>query len=210
MSFFQKLFDQPLMKSTGLFGSTIFERKQFFPVWNPVIVEGEYLVFIEYPFEPSLAFQDKFVSISSIQNIDLNHGPPTLLVNNELIGFPVSQKEELIQISFEYNIPVNSRPYIWNSILEPFLDQEFSEEENHRTYQFLSNYGLSREEVDAWRHLVGTQMMKYNFDTMLWDWTDLNIFDMLAAMRPKYNQTQFKMLYEIAMEIALLSPIEPE
>lgn len=209
MSFYQKLFDQPLMKSTGLFGSTLFERKQFFPVWNPVIVEGEYLVFKDYPFEPSLAFQEKFVSISSIENIDLKHGPPTLLVNKEIIGFPAFQKEDLVSLSFEHNIPIVSRPFIWNFILEPFLDREFSEEENQRTYQLLSNYGLSREEVDAWRDLVGSQMMKYNFDTMLWDWIDLNIFDMLAAMRPKFTRTQFKLLYEVSMEIALLSPILP-
>ncbi len=210
MSFFQKLFEQPLMKRKGLFGSSFFERKQFFPVWHPVVVEGQYLVFQDYPFEPSVAFQLKYVPISSIQNIDLQHGPPTLLVNKELIGFPASQKKELAFLSSSYNIPIVSRPYIWSSILEPFLDQEFSEEEKQRSYQYLLNYGLSRAEVDSWRHLVGKQMMKYNFDTLLWDWTDLNIFDMLAAMRPKYNRTQFKMLYEVAMEITLLTPINTD
>jgi hypothetical protein len=210
MSFYQKLFDQPLMKSSGLFGSTLFERKQFFPVWNPVIIEEQFLVFKDYPFEPSLAFQEKFVSISSIENIDLKHGPPTLQVNKELIGFPASQKEELVLLSFQHNIPIVSRPYIWNFILEPFLDQDFSEDEIHRTNQYLLNFGLTSVEVVAWRELVETQMMKYNFDTLLWDWTDLNIFDMLAAMRPRYTRTQFQLLYEVAMEIALLSPIHPE
>lgn len=210
MNFFQKLFDHPLMKGTHPFGSTEMEIRQFFPVWHPVLIEGHYLVYQDYPFEPSVAFQEKYISISSIQNIDLQHGPPTLLVKNELIGFPADQKEELNLIASAYNIPIVSRPHIWSFILEPFLDQEFTESENQNTFQYLLNFGISRAEVDAWRHLVGKQMMKYNFDTMLWDWTDLNIFDMLAAMLPKYDRTQFKMLYEVAMDISLLSPINKD
>lgn len=205
MSFFKKLFDQPEMNGKHPFGSTDLEIKQFFPVWHPVKIEEQYLVFENYPFEPSLAFQNKYIPISSVINIDIQHGPPTLLINRELIGFPASQLDELKEMALKFQIPMLNRPHIWSLILEPFLDQEFSEAEKHRTFQHLMNYSLSQAEVEAWRHLVGTQMMKYNFDTLLWDWTDLNIFDMLAAMRPRYNRTQFKMLYEVAMEIALLS-----
>src|SRR5690606_35004692 len=109
---FQKLFDQPLMKGTNAFGSTDLEIRQFFPVWHPVIVEESYLVYQDYPFEPSKAFQEKYIPISSIQNIDLQHSPPTLLFNKELNEFPASQKEYHKILSSKNNIPFVSRPYI--------------------------------------------------------------------------------------------------
>ena len=63
MSFFQKLFDQPLMKSTGLFGSSLLERKQFFPVWNPVIIDEQFLIFTSVDRTDSYGSADLYYSL---------------------------------------------------------------------------------------------------------------------------------------------------
>ncbi|WP_417602277.1 hypothetical protein [Owenweeksia hongkongensis] len=46
-------------------------------------------------------------------------------------------------------------------------------------------------------------MLKYNFDTMLWEWGGLDLSDVLAAMRVKYNDEDFGNFYKQAMEIQL-------
>jgi len=46
-------------------------------------------------------------------------------------------------------------------------------------------------------------MIKYNFDTMLWEWVDLDLFDVLRAMRVKYDAAEFNKFYWEAMRIAL-------
>jgi len=48
-------------------------------------------------------------------------------------------------------------------------------------------------------------MLKYNFDTMLWEWCFLGTLDVLSAMRTKYKKEQYKEFYERVMKIALLT-----
>lgn len=68
-------------------------------------------------------------------------------------------------------------------------------------YELLSENGISNEEVKNIRNEVKNQMIKYNFDTMLWEWGGLGLEDVLAAMRAKYNDKKFSEFYKRAMEI---------
>ena len=47
-------------------------------------------------------------------------------------------------------------------------------------------------------------MYKYNFDTMLWEWVGFSAFDVLRAMRTKYDKDEFREFYKRVMGIALL------
>ena len=44
-------------------------------------------------------------------------------------------------------------------------------------------------------------MLKYNFDTMLWEWISLGLPDVLQAMRVKYSDEEFEEFYKRAMTI---------
>ena len=94
---------------------------------------------------------------------------------------------------------------IWGWILEPFLDTEFTAETDQRLTNLLGSYGLTTDQVKSLRKEVESQMLKYNFDTMLWEWGGFDALDVLKAMRTKYNKTEFKDFYGRVMEIALLT-----
>lgn len=61
--------------------------------------------------------------------------------------------------------------------------------------------GISEEELARLREEAGEQLYKYNFDTMLWDWCNLGLSDVLAAMKPKLGKKEFEDFYWRAMEI---------
>lgn len=74
-----------------------------------------------------------------------------------------------------------------------------------RLFRFLGKYGLTAEHIKSLRTEVEIQMMKYNFDTMLWEWVSLSTLDVLRAMRTKYNKEAYADFYKRVMKIALLT-----
>ncbi|MFD3701591.1 hypothetical protein ACFWUP_00435 [Nocardia sp. NPDC058658] len=72
-------------------------------------------------------------------------------------------------------------PDIWGDLLEPFLDTSFDDEHQRRTETRLRRAGVSAEEIVEIRGRVERAMLSYNFDSMLWDWTYLGLYDLLSA-----------------------------
>ena len=70
---------------------------------------------------------------------------------------------------------------IWGLLLDPFLDTEFSREQQEQTLQLRGRCGISSAEVEAIRARVEPAMISYNFDSMLWDWVHLGLTDILDA-----------------------------
>ena len=91
----------------------------------------------------------------------------------------------------------------WDWLLEPFLDTEYTEETDQRIISLLKENGFDKQELYMIRNEVKEQMMKYNFDTMLWEWGCLGLQDVLSAMRLKYSKQDFIDFYRRAMEIQL-------
>ena len=210
MNFLRQIFKRssdksaPQQNADRPFGSTGQEIKQFFSDWGQAIVSDTTITFHNYPFLPSIAYGDKTFIASDIKSIDLESAPPTLQIGSELIFISAKQKEKLKEFASQNNIPIIQRPPIWNWILEPFLDTEFTSEHELRLNNLLTQYGLTETEVSTIRVKVKEQMMKYNFDTMLWNWTDFSAIDVLFAMRPKLSDIEFKSFYIEVMRIALL------
>lgn len=165
------------------------------------------ITFTDYPFEPSIAFNQATFKPSDIDNIDPTGYPPTIKVGDELLFVSAKQKDELIKFAANNNIKTVDRLDIWGWILEPFLDTEFTTETDQRMTSLLENYGLTTDKVKALRAEVETQMLKYNFDTMLWEWGRLGFSDVLKAMRTKYNKEQYYEFYKRAMGIALTNKL---
>jgi len=192
------------------FGSSDREMESFFVSLGQVVIGAEDIIITGYPFKPSVAFGHKLIDHLEIKSIDINGYPPTIRVGNELIFVSAEHKEALKIFAEENKVQVQDLPDIWGWILEPFLDTEYTPEDDEYTGKLLESYGLPPVEVNNIRNEVGEQMYKYNFDTMLWDWNSLSILDVLRAMRVKYGEEQFRKFYEKAMEIALLSPVNKD
>jgi hypothetical protein len=177
--------------------------KQFFAGLGEVTFDIESLTFKNYPFDNSFVAVNSKITRKDIVNICIRSAPPAIRVGNELIFISAEHKEELAAFADRNKISFSDRVEVWDWILEPFLDTEFTKEHKERLYGLLEKYDLDRQNVDRLRETVKEQMMKYNFDTMLWEWGMFGALDVLQAMKPKLNTEDFNSFYNLVMEIAL-------
>lgn len=185
------------------------EVMQLFAPLGEVLIQPAGITFTAYPFQPALVCKQTTITASDIINIGINAAPPSIRIGNELIFVPATLKRELLFYANRHQIPLVERGYIWDLLLEPFLDTEYTPETHQRLNGILAGYGLSAETIQVIREEVRIQMLKYNFDTMLWEWVSLGLLDVLSAMRPQYDTDQFADFYRRAMEIALLPGKSP-
>ncbi|MFV0482001.1 MAG: hypothetical protein ACK5LP_08450 [Campylobacteraceae bacterium] len=178
--------------------------KSLFVSIDKVKIYEDFIVIESYPFEPSVAYKQTIFKAFEIENVDINYTPSTIKVENDLIFIPAFLREELKTFAQNNKISIIKRELIWDFILEPFLDTEFSEEQKEKTFKYLNGFGLDKNAVQSLRDEVSSQMYKYNFDTMLWEWINLSLFDVLSAMRAKYDKKDFKEFYQKAIRLALL------
>ncbi|WP_240485472.1 hypothetical protein [Myroides marinus] len=188
-----------------MFSTSKEELEQLLVPLGTCFIGEDFIQVKNYPFEPSIAYNQTLIKKEDIVDFDYDAQPMTIRIKNELIFISVEHKEALIHFADKNKIKIVQRPAIWDLILEPFLDTEFTEESNKRVTRLLVKYGLTLEQINQLRDEVEIQMLKYNFDTTLWEWCSLNASDVLKAMRPKYNQINFRIFYKKVMEIALLS-----
>ena len=191
-------------------GISITEIKKLLVSTGELTIGNDFLKIVNYPFEPSIAYRQETFSSNQIDDIDFKSYPPTIRIGDELIFISSKKKSELEIFASKNNIKTTKRPNIWGWILEPFLDTEFTIERDQQLAQLLESYGLSIENVQYLRAEVATQMVKFNFDTMLWEWVSFNASDVLCAMRVKYNKEEFRAFYKRVMTIALLTKTDAE
>jgi len=188
-----------------LFGSSKSELKELLVSIGDLTVGNDFLKIDNYPFEPSIAYHHPIIKANQIDELNSLSYPPTIKVGNELIFLTREKKDELEAFASRNNVAIVVRPIIWSWILEPFLDTEYTPEIDEKAMEFLGNYGLTAEQVKSLRTEVQTQMMKYNFDTMLWEWVSFDTSDVLKAMRPAYSRELYRDFYSRVMEIALFT-----
>ncbi|MDR2222931.1 MAG: hypothetical protein LBE34_09335 [Flavobacteriaceae bacterium] len=181
------------------------ELKQLLVSLGTCFIGEGFIQVKDYPFEPSIAYNQTLIKKEDIVDFDYDARPMTIRIKNELIFISIKHKEALIHFASKNKIKIVLRPAIWDLILEPFLDTEFTEEGNKRVTRLLVKYGLTPKQINQLRDEVEIQMLKYNFDTTLWEWCSLDASDVLKAMRLKYNHTDFRIFYKKVIDIALLS-----
>jgi len=157
-----------------------------------------------YLFQPSIACRQTTFTAKEIVNIDLKAAPPSIRIGNELIFAPAIAIKELRAFAGAHHIPLVQRTDIWSWILEPFLDTPYSPATDQLLTRKLDELGLTAGFVYKLRQEVKMQMLKYNFDTILWEWVSLGLPDVLKAMWAAYTAEQFEDFYQRAMAIALL------
>ncbi|AYZ15109.1 hypothetical protein EGY05_18430 [Chryseobacterium arthrosphaerae] len=191
-----------------MFRSSKSEIREFLVSLGQLSFADDSLTIKNYPFEPSIAYRQNTFPSEQIDDIDFTSSPPTCRIGNELLFLNAEQKTELEKFAGRNNIKTVKRPMIWEWILEPFLDTEFTPETDQKLTEILAKFGLTAEQVKNLRAEVETQMLKYNFDTMLWEWCGFDASDVLRAMRTKYQKAEFEDFYQRVMEIALLTEKE--
>ncbi len=187
-----------------MFSTTHEEIKEMMRSHNEVTIHADAIMITHCLFRPSAAYPEKLIPAHEIRSIDINGFPPNIRVDNELIYITAEKKEDLKLFAAFNNIPVIDRPDVWSWLLEPFLDTEYTAETHQRIIGLLAQYGLDEITITGIRQEVEEQMLRYNFDTTLWEWVHLNLYDVLKAMRTKYDDSAFNIFYKRAMRIALL------
>ena len=207
MNFFKKIFgtSEKPTDSWAMFSTSKKEVNDLLVSIGQLRIESDFLQIDDYPFQPSIAYGQTKIFVDTIDEIDIESYPPTIKVKDELIFLTSEKKDELKAFARRNDLRTVKRPDIWGWILEPFLDTEFTKETDERLTRLLTEYGLTKETVDLIRKEVKTQMLKYNFDTMLWEWGGLGAEDVLKAMRTKYAEEDFTEFYDKVMKIALLT-----
>lgn len=161
---------------------------------NSVIFTERGIKFEDYPYAPASVYPDGEILYEEIQEINSSGTPPEVWTKTgDILFVSATQKAELKAKAKENNIPDNNRIDVWDLILEPFLDTEFSEEEQERTIKLLEKQGIAREEVFRLREESEAVMIAYNFDSMLWDWVHLGLSDVLDARMGKLSGDKFKL-----------------
>jgi len=207
MNFIKRLFqtNNNPSKSWTMLSTSKTEVRDLLVSLGQLTIGDDFLKIENYPFEPSVAYRQPIFKANQINNIDFKSYPPTVRIGDELIFLTAEEKIKLEEFAKRNNIKTVERPMIWDWILEPFLDTEYTIETDQRLTRLLEKFGLTIDQVNSLRAEVETQMFKYNFDTMLWEWCGLGASDVLRAMRTKYNKEEFRDFYKRVMAIALLN-----
>ncbi len=205
MTFFKRLLK--LVKSNNSFGvnhaDSKVQAKHLLCGIGKSLIQEKQVIISDYPFQPSVAFPNKIIPENEMQFICVDFGVCEIHVLDDVIFVSASYKEELKAFAIRNNIALIKHSWNWDWILEPYLDTEFTDEIERRTFERLAENGIEKSELVDIRAEVGQQMYKYNFDTMLWDWCSLGLSDVLSAMRAKYTKNEYNDFYRRALEIHL-------
>jgi hypothetical protein len=168
------------------------------------------VAFRDYPFAPALVYPSGVVSYNAVREVLPEMWPPEIRTHSgEVLFVSATQKDQMLAAAARHALPIVRRIDVWALILEPFLDTEFSEQSQQRTFEILHENGISRELCEALRQELGPAMHHYNFATFLWEWVHLGLYDLFSAMSSVSSNLlawrkgrSFATFYWEAMEIA--------
>ncbi|MEL7248789.1 MAG: hypothetical protein AAFO03_10235 [Bacteroidota bacterium] len=143
----------------------------------------------------STVHQSKEITLDQINEVNLLTQPLSVVIDHkEVIFLPQISKEELASFARRNQLKISERFDIWEAINEPYLDTEFSKEQEQATIQALIHNGVSEEEVKGIRKKISLTM---SMNMFAWEWVYLGQFDYLSwSLRTKKK-------YWWSMEIAL-------
>lgn len=165
---------------------------------------------LSYDFPGATVYPAGTLTSAQIRDADWKTAPPEVRTTlGETLFIPRKQQGDLEQFCRRNDITKKHRPDTWSDLLEPFLDTWFDPEDELATDNRLREAGLSEEEVAGIRQLLAPLMQAYDFDSMLWEWVNLGLFDLLNAatgplVKPSLQATlgDPTTLYTWAMQIA--------
>ena len=174
-----------------------------------VAFDGSALRFTGYPFEPASIFPSGTVEGDQVAEVNLHPLCQLRLKNGDILFVPWSGKEAVIAFINQNDVPVVNRTAVWSGLLDPFLDTWEEQKTIDAQFAWFASLGLDRKSVDRWRREVAVAMMAYNFGTRLWEWTGLDLYDVLVAQRARLSPTDFADFYRRAIRLAAVDQPSP-
>jgi hypothetical protein len=155
------------------------------------------------------------LAATAIRDADPAATPPEIrTVSGETLFVPAEQRGQLERFCRANQIPIRTRADVWSDLLEPFLDSEFTPEDDAATLRRLLRAGLTAAEVAGIRARVGPLMRAYN--AIHWDGFHLGLADLLDAVatislpeRDRAELGETASFYAWAMRIANGTAAEP-
>ncbi|MFE3542781.1 hypothetical protein ACFXK0_07405 [Nocardia sp. NPDC059177] len=147
-----------------------------------VVLADAEIRFVDYPFAGASVYPDGVLAVAGIRDAEPAGIPPEIrTIHGETLFVPAAHRVELTEFCTANAITVRNRPDIWSDLLEPFLDTIFDDDTQRATEDRLRRAGLSTAGIAGIRGRVEPAMMSYNFDSMLWEWGYLGLYDLLSA-----------------------------
>ncbi|NOK58012.1 MAG: hypothetical protein GFH27_549287n316 [Chloroflexi bacterium AL-W] len=149
---------------------------------QPITITPEGIQFQRYPFKPASVFPDGLLPWHNIREIIPTGAPPEIRTHQgEVLFVHALQKDVLKDVAHTHDIPLVERIDVWSLILVPFLDTEFDEQTALHTRVTLEHNGLSAHYCEDLWERFGRMMYAYNFETFLWEWVHLGLYDLFLA-----------------------------
>ncbi len=171
---------------------------------------SDYIEVRSYRYPPATIYPSGKIEKSEISDVGLSCTPPEIrTLDGEFLFIPATMKEELTCWCNVNNVPCRNRIDVWDLLLEPFLDTEFTNHEKEKTISRLHDCDIDAVEVESVRKRVSKAMIAYNFDSFLWDWVHLGLSDVLDAFLGilagpghKLSSIEYAQFYWYGMELA--------
>jgi hypothetical protein len=147
-----------------------------------VSIAEDRIRFRRYDFPGATVYPSGTLAPEQIRDADWAAWPPEIrTMGGETLFVSHDQREELEQFCHRNGIARKCRADIWSDLLEPFLDTTFDRKYELATENRLSAAGFTAAEIGDIRARIAPLMEAYNFDSMLWEWVHLGLFDLLQA-----------------------------
>ncbi|USX53039.1 hypothetical protein [Lentzea sp. HUAS12] len=169
----------------------------------------DHIVFAAYEFPWASVHPHGLLPASAVRDVSVSGQPEIRTVLGETLFLSPQDSSGLAEFCLRHGIPDVVRFDVWGNLLEPFLDTTFSAEASAATCARLHSAGLSQDLIDSIRERIAPLMRAYNFDSMLWEWADLGLYDLLSAVNGRLVPASLPAalgdpaeVYRWAMEIA--------
>lgn len=165
------------------------------------------LRFLSYEFRGASVCPNGVVTASQVRDADWTAIRPRLRTTlGETLFVPDKQRQDLESFCRRNAIGLRHGYNVWSDLLDPFLDTVFAPEDEAATMNRLNQAGLSPERVTEIR-----------MDSMLWEWVELDLFDLLSAISGRLVPPELpatlggaEEFYRWAMRIAEHQPPSPD
>lgn len=144
--------------------------------------EAESLTFQNYPYRLGALAQQERLDSQAVAAYRLLSTPPALILHSgEILFISAGQRDELNNWAERHQLPEVKVWDSWSWICEPYLDTEFTPQNEALSMQRLNELGFSQDEVQDIRKQIEPLMLAYN--SVVWEWGDLGHFDLLNAWK---------------------------
>jgi hypothetical protein len=148
-----------------------------------VTFADDFIRFPHYDFRGASVHPDGTLTAAQIRGVNWKLAPPEIRTERgETLFVPADQRPELEQFCQRNGIAFDRRLDVWGNLLEPFLDTEISDETADATDERLRRAGFEPGEIAEIRLRIAPLMKAYNIDSMLGDWANLGLYDLLRAV----------------------------